>query len=280
MSRAPHPHQQQAIDLRRQALSRSQICEALGLRSGGASLDRWLKDVPPPDWTKRPGAKDGLREQAIAMRKDGKSYREIREVIPVSKSSLSLWLKDVVLTDEQRERFKQLNHNGRTKAARTIQARRLARQAATIDAAKAQISAVAESELFVAGVVAYWAEGCKSKPWRPGEEVDFINSDPDLIRLFIRWLSLIGVDDDRLQFRISIHESADVQAAHRFWASVVGVAPEAFEKATIKRHNPKTVRKNVGEHYHGCLTVRVRRSTDLYRQIAGWWAGIIAQVAP
>ena len=267
-------NQDRAIELRQQGLSRSQICQALGLKSGGRSLDRWLRDVPPPEWTKRPNAKDDLRAQAIKLRKEGWSYREIREVIPVSKSSLSLWLSDVVLTEEQKDRLQVLKHLGQTRAARTIQARRLTRQRATMDAAQAQIPELAESELFVAGVVLYWAEGSKAKPWRPGEQVALINSDPDVIRLFLRWLALLGIGLDRLVFTVSIHESADVAAAGRFWRSVVG-EDSHFRKAVLKRHNPKTVRKNTGDDYHGCLVVYVRRSTELYRQIAGWWAGIV-----
>src|SRR5437016_6249903 len=86
---------EQAIALRNAGHSTSQIREAMGLRSGGGALRRWLKDVPPPEWTERPNAKDDLREKAIALRREGYSYREIREQVPVSKSSLSLWLRDV-----------------------------------------------------------------------------------------------------------------------------------------------------------------------------------------
>jgi len=263
-----------AIELRRQGLSRSQICEALGLKTGGRALSEWLRDVPPPEWTKRPRAKDDLREQAIALRLEGKSYREIREQVPVSKSTLSLWLSDVVLAEEQKDRLQALKLLGQTKAARTIQARRLTRQRATMDAAQAQIPEIAESELFVAGVALYWAEGSKAKPWRPGEQVDLINSDPDVIRLFLRWLELLEIGLDRLIFTISIHESADVAAAERYWRSVVGEEAR-LRKPILKRHNPKTVRKNTGDDYHGCLIVYVRRSTEFYRQIAGWWAGIV-----
>lgn len=64
---------------------------------------KWLRGIPPPAWTKRARAKDHLREQAVALRIEGKSYREINEVIGVSKSSLSLWLREVPLTpDHQR----------------------------------------------------------------------------------------------------------------------------------------------------------------------------------
>jgi hypothetical protein len=138
---------------------------------------------------------------------------------------------------------------------------------------------VAESELFVAGVVAYWAEGAKAKPWRADEWFTFINSDPQMITLMLRWLDLVGVARDRLILRVSIHESADVEAAEAFWRQLVGVGEDQFRRSTLKRHNPRTARKNVGVDYHGCLIINVRRSTELYRQIEGWWSGIIGSVA-
>ena len=55
----------------------------------------------------------------------GKSYREILQVVGVVKGTLSLWLRDVPLTEEQQ---------------------------------RAQITELSESEPFVAGVVAYRAD--------------------------------------------------------------------------------------------------------------------------
>jgi hypothetical protein len=246
----------QAIELRKAGHSTSQIREAMGLRSGGGALRRWLKDVPPPEWTKRPNAKDDLREKAIALRRQGYSYREIRGVVPVSKSSLSLWLKDIVLTDEHRDRIARLQLAASTRAGKTNQARRIAREQATIAAAVAQVPGLAESELFVAGITAYWAEGAKTKPWRRQSI-----SPGDLI------------------YNLSIHESADLDAAHAFWASIVDASPDQWRRPVLKRHNPKTTRRNVGNEYHGCLVVYVRRSAALYQQIEGWWRGIAQALA-
>ena len=39
---------------------------------------------------------------------------------------------------------------------------------------------------------------------------------------------------------------------------------------------PKTVRKNVGDDYRGCLRIDVRRSTGLYRKIEGWAQAIVS----
>jgi hypothetical protein len=69
-----------------------------------------------------------------------------------------------------------------------------------------------------------------------------------------------------------------VESAQRFWLEVTGASPDQFRTPTLKRHNPKTVRKNVGEDYHGCLRIDAHRSANLYRKIEGWAAGIM--VAP
>jgi hypothetical protein len=51
-----------------------------------------------------------------------------------------------------------------------------------------------------------------------------------------------------------------------------------FGQPTLKRHNPKTVRKNTGQDYHGCLIIRVRQSAELNRQVEGWArASMLAQ---
>jgi len=46
-----------------------------------------------------------LKQIAIELRKEGLSYGEIKKEVNVSKSTLSLWLKTVPLTPEQRERL-------------------------------------------------------------------------------------------------------------------------------------------------------------------------------
>jgi len=80
-------------------------------------------------------------------------------------------------------------------------------------------------------------------------------------------------------FKVHIHESADVEGAQRFWEGVTGAPADQFGNPTLKRHNPKTVRKNIAEGYYGCLRVEVRRSAEFYRRIEGWVAGITSRPA-
>jgi len=213
------------------------------------------------------------------MRKEGRSYREIQVEVGVAKSTLSLWLRDVPLTEDQQRALADRGPSATRANAEAARANATRRRSVVQAQAKAQITHLSESELFVAGVVAYWAEGAKNKPWRFGQGTVFINSDQGLIRLFLRWLALMGIEDERLRFRLMINESADVLDALAYWSDVVGVPSESFGKTQLKTHNPKTVRRNVGEDYHGCLVIYVRRSADLTLQIAGWCEGLVASAA-
>jgi hypothetical protein len=128
----------------------------------------------------------------------------------------------------------------------------------------------------VLGAIAYWCEGTKNKPHRRSDRVVFTNSDPSLIRFFLRFLDATGTPPTDLSFRICIHENADAEAAQRFWLEITGARRDQFLTPTLKRHNPKTVRKNTAVDYHGCLRIDVNRSSGLYRQIDGWAGAIMS----
>jgi hypothetical protein len=100
-----------------------------------------------------------------------------------------------------------------------------------------EIGTLPKREVLIAGAIAYWCEGAKSKAHHR---------------------------------QVHIHENADAGAAEEFWREVTAADPTQFQRTTLKTHNPRTVRKNVGADYHGCLIVVVRQSADLYRRIEGW----------
>src|SRR5262249_17930285 len=147
---------------------------------------------------------------------------------------------------------------------------REARRVAACAAAADEIGQLHDREIIIAGAIAYWCEGAKNKPDRRYDRGGFTKRDPGLRKLVLRCLQTDGIPRDRLIYQVQIHESADVRAAQEFWLSVSGADPEQFRRPTLKRHNPRTVRTNTGEDYHGCLRIEVRRSAGLYRKIAGW----------
>ncbi|WP_066948487.1 hypothetical protein [Streptomyces lushanensis] len=261
----------QAVALRRESLSRRQIRDRLHVDNNDI-LNRLLEGEPPPDWTKRPNAKDDLREKARELRLKGLTYDQIQLELGCSKSSISLWVRD--LPKPPKRTPEQASAIARRGWEPTMERREAERQRTRQTAAQ-DIGAMSDRELFLLGVGLYWSEGAKAKPHRRQERVIFTNSDPHMVAVFLKWLSLLGIGTDRLRCHIQIHESADVPTAERFWAGVVGIDIDAFGKTTLKRHNPKTNRRNIGDSYNGCLTIRVLQSAELYRRIEGWWYGIV-----
>jgi transposase len=259
-------------------LSLSQLMKHFGV--GSDTLTDWLRGIEPPAWTRRPNAKDELRAQAVELRLQGCSVPKIAEQLGVSKSTAYLWVKHLPLdqTSEQAHERRR-EHARRINETRwePLRQQRDAQRAETNCAETAWVNGLSEREVRLLGAVAYWCEGAKSKPWAPNRcLVAFINSDPVLILLFIRFMESMGEDRQGLKYRISIHESADAEAAGRWWAELVGVPFEIFRRPTLKTHNPSTVRHNVGEPYRGCLVVVVPRSRELYWRIEGLMGGIAA----
>jgi len=267
---------EQAVLLRRRGKSLRQIKQILGPMSN-ATLHDALRGEPPPDWTRRPNAKDELRAQARRLRGQGADYEEIAAALGVAKSSVSLWVRDLPrparLSDAERRKRSAEGVQRYWAAERPA---REARRAAAREAAAAQIGDLSDRELLIAGAIAYWCEGSKNKPHRRSDRVVFMNSDPSLIRFFLRFLAATATAPEDLAFRVYIHENADAKSAELFWLKITGAKPEQFHRPALKRHIPKTERKNVGENYHGCLRIEVNRGSGLYRKIEGWAEAIMS----
>jgi hypothetical protein len=244
---------------------------------GDVSHDRlqtWLVGIPRPRETRRSHALTAERRQARRLRMGGGTYDEIATELGVSKASLSLWLRDLPVPERVRERRAQhlraMRGRGGGMTRERARERMLSRQAR----AEASIGSVLHRDLFVIGVALYWAEGAKDKPWRRQGNVQFTNSDVDVVAVYLAWLDLLGIRDDERVYTLSIHESADVAAQERWWQDTLALPAANFRRAVIKRHNAKPRRYNTQETYHGCLVINIRRPAALYDAIAGWWRGM------
>ncbi|WP_030563793.1 hypothetical protein [Streptomyces aureocirculatus] len=262
----------QAVALRRAGHSLRQIRDELKVYNNDL-LQRLVQGEPPPEWTRRPNAKDDLRARARELRLQGLTYDQIEMELGCSRSSVSLWVRDLP-KPPRRDPSEQARLAAR-KRWEHESAMRDEERRSTKEAARQEVGHMSKRELFLVGVGLYWAEGGKDKPYDRRENVTFVNSDPGMIKAFLAWLDLMGVERGRVRFCVMIHETADVTGAERYWADLVGADATAFNKTTIKKHNPKTVRKNVGDTYRGCLVIKVRQSADLYRRIEGAWCGIV-----
>jgi hypothetical protein len=219
------------------------------------------------------------KEIAIKLRKQGKSYNEILRVVPVAKSTLSLWLRDVGLSKKQTQLFSIKKRQAQLRGGAARKADRLARTEAILEEAIHDIGTLTHRERLLIGTALYWAEGAKEKTYRPTVQLDFANSDSSMIKFHIVWLhDILGVADEDIKIVLHIHENrlAEIDSFRQFWIDATGLKLKNFVKPVIKKHIPKTKRHNIADTYHGLVAIRVRRSTMLNRRILGWIHGIIA----
>lgn len=217
------------------------------------------------------------KEKAIFLRKQGKTYSEILSVVPVAKSTLSIWLQSVNLSKKQKQRVSKKKLDGAKKGAEARRKQRIDKQNKIFLEARSDISSISNRELFIIGVILYWAEGSKEKEYHPGSQLRFANSDYNMIKLFLDWLKEIGVVKERISFDIYLHDSNKyrVQEVVKYWSANTGFSEKYF-RVYFKKNIINTKRRNIyPDTYFGVARIYVKESSDLVRKISGWVDGVV-----
>ncbi|HEY4513104.1 MAG TPA: hypothetical protein VJH06_01145 [Candidatus Paceibacterota bacterium] len=127
----------------------------------------------------------------------------------------------------------------------------------------------------------YWAEGSKEKDYKPGSTFAFSNMDPKMIQLFLVWLLRVcKIKKNMLIFNIFLHQTHKNREGEvrKYWSKITHFPIKNFSTIYWKRSALKTNRRNIEESYHGVLKIKVKRSSGLVRQVAGWSEGIFEKV--
>jgi hypothetical protein len=160
----------------------------------------------------------------------------------VSKSSVSVWVRDVEFTPLSRR------PRGRRRAPNALQRRRQTEVDRLVEEGRARIGRLSEREFLVAGVALYAGEGAK----RDGA-VKFANSDPRMIAFYCAWLRrFFEIDETRLRLRLYLHAGLDLDASLAFWSGLTGIPPSQFQKPYRAVPDP-SIRHT--KHVHGCVSI-------------------------
>jgi len=218
--------------------------------------------------------------RAIELRKEGKTYSEIRAEIPVAKSTLSDWLGSVGLTKPQKQRITLLKKKAQSLGAKARRDKRLREVEELLVQGIKDIGKLSKRELWLIGIALHWAEGSKQNARSPSTGIVFGNSDPKMIQVFIFWLKSFGITLDEMVFSLYVHTSrkVEVESFKGWWGDVLSIDTERIDQICFKKGNPKTLRTNVGDLYHGLIRIRVKSSTVLNRQVNGWFNAIYSSL--
>ncbi|MBU4030940.1 hypothetical protein KJ756_02180 [Patescibacteria group bacterium] len=208
--------------------------------------------------------------KAVALRKRGKSYKEILKQVAVSKASLSIWLRDIELTSKQKDKlYTRLRQRNAYKGAKANQRKRIEKTKLIIKNARKEAKLFFRSPLFLSGLMLYWAEGTKR-----GEQINFCNSDPQMIKFMMKWFrEICKIPETKFRIKLYIHQLHCRKEIEKYWSIITRIPLSQFQKTYIKPTSLKH-RKNI--LYDGTCAIRIN-DKDLFRKMKGWKLGVLKQ---
>ena len=187
------------------------------------------------------------KEKAIELRRLGKSYREIRDILGIPLGTLSDWFTKeswsyeigLRLTEERRKNSKiEIKELHRIRGLQLREIYRTGRE----DAEK-EFHLLNEDPLFVAGVVIYWGEGDKVSK----NNCRISNTDPKMVKLFKAFLEdICNIPLVKIRCSLLLYPDLDEENCKLHWHRETGMPLENFTKTMFIKGRHKTKRLSYG----------------------------------
>jgi transposase len=213
--------------------------------------------------------KEEERKKCIELRKMGESLRYIAKTVGVAKSSVTRWVKDVKLTEEQRKNLykkryglqkkkekkeKQVGHEVWSSMRRKVreEMQEVGRQ-----------KFLKEGKEYAFGCALFWAEGSKDR-----NSTILVNSDEDMLLFFAKFLrKYFNVKSDQITIKLQYYDNGDltVDDIIKYWCDKLDVTPDNFIKPTLRN---KYYTNNNIKYIYGIPTIQVN-NTNITQQLYG-----------
>jgi hypothetical protein len=195
------------------------------------------------------------------LRRVGLSYGEVMELIPVKKSTLATWCREVELTDEQIEALK-LRRPALPGVPRNTQRKRH-REIELIEArARLESMHLQAHPFWMAGVALYWGEGSKTS-----RRLEMAHSESEALRFFMQWTRTFHDPNAAFAAALNLHADNDELDARQFWSTELGIELNDFTKTFVK---PDGTGHRKNHLPSGVCRVTMRRSTDAFLRTTTW----------
>lgn len=212
-----------------------------------------------------------LKDKVKYSRLKGETIRGIAKKLNMSFSTVSFWCRDIRLSAST---IKKMKFNKKERSAKGLlkysELKRNQRIKNTIVQKKQganMLGKLSKRDLIMVGLGLYWGEGYKES----NDEMGFTNSNPQMVRFYLKWLNLNNISKNSLIFRLSINEIFKNQEKKikNFWTKFLSVKENQFSKTTLIKTKLKKASIKQTDTYKGILRVKVRRGLSLKNKILG-----------
>ncbi len=204
------------------------------------------------------------QERARALRARNMTLQDIATELGVSKSSVSLWVRDVEFTPSKRRTGPHRRPHP-AHEAKLLQIEQLNAEGVT------RVGTLSDEAFLAAGIALYAGEGSKTEG-----AVRFANTDSTMVSFFCCWFRrFFEIDEARLRVRVYLHQGLDLEGAQSHWSWVTGVPLDQF-RAPYRAVPDPSIRRN--KHKFGCAYVEYSCSTT-HRRVMGLVRALLSSSA-
>jgi transcriptional regulator with XRE-family HTH domain len=200
--------------------------------------------------------KTAERDMARKLRQEeGLALNEIARRVGASKSSVSLWVRDIVLTPEQHDALQGSNALHYRQQLAAFKRRTTFRQRRIRWQIEGRAATYEGDMLHAIGCMLFWAEGSKKR-----DSVHVSNADPELLRLFVSFMrARFAVPDDKFRVWCNLFADHEERQAEieQFWLDTLELPRSSLIKSAVNRYSGHTKKKRTNKLPYGTCRVSV-----------------------
>lgn len=173
------------------------------------------------------------RQKALELRLEGKSYSQIKQLLNISKSTLSLWLREYPLTKERIDALRSRNPKRIERFRETMRLKHQSRLDKVYGEKEQELVPLSRKELLIAGLFLYWGEGSKTTG-----SVTISNTDPAILKFSLFWLNnVLKIPKKNIRVYLHLYKDMDIEKEIDFWGKTLKILLSQFAKPYIKSSN-------------------------------------------
>ena len=179
------------------------------------------------------------RRVAIKLRQQGKSWTYIKNCLSLNRGTLSRWIKDVELTQIQRQNILEDSKIRRIENyITTVKARRKRIEEDAYRTEFKNLGKIKDRDLFIAGLFLYLGEGSKSNR----HLICISNSNPEIIKFAKFWLTkILLVPENKFRLQLHLYQDMDIKKEIDFWSKSLCIPRNQIIKPYIKKTSSKVI---------------------------------------
>lgn len=208
------------------------------------------------------------QELSKKLRSEGMAIKKIAKKLQVSPGSVSLWVKNIILTEEQKSNLIKMNPIYNRQLVGASIRREDCKKKRILYQQSGKLKAKENDSNHMSGCMLYWAEGAKSRSC-----CSFSNSDKNMLIFFLNFLRKhFDIKNDRIKIRVNCYtgNGVSVDEIEQYWSNTLDIPKERFGKSTVdnlSKYSQKKKTKN--KLVYGTISINVLKSVSVVQHIYG-----------